>query len=67
MTLADQAVMTGHDGQVGSGKPGRAKRRAFTMAYKARIVAAFDELPEGRPGLDAQLPRQRPPRAPVGL
>jgi transposase len=39
MTLADQAAMSGHDGQVSSGKPGRPKRRAFTAAYKARILA----------------------------
>jgi hypothetical protein len=50
MTLADQAAAAGHDGQVTSGKPGRPRRRTFTLAYKARIVAAFDELPEGSPG-----------------
>jgi transposase len=58
MTLADQAAITGHDGQVGSGKPGRPKRRTFTMAYKARIVAAFDELPEGSPGRGELLRRE---------
>jgi len=47
MTLADQAAMSGHDGQVSSGKPGRPKRRAFTAAYKARILAEYDALPEG--------------------
>ena len=52
MTLADQAAITGHDGQVTSGgKPGRPKRRTFTAAYKARILAEFDALPEGSPGL----------------
>jgi hypothetical protein len=49
MTLADQAAITGQDGQVTSGKPGRPKRRTFTAAYKARILAAFDALPEGSP------------------
>jgi transposase-like protein len=47
MTLADQAAMTGHDGQVPSGKPARPARRTFTAAYKARILAAYDALPEG--------------------
>lgn len=58
MTLADQAAISGHDGQVGSGKPGRPRRRTFTMAYKARIVAAFDELPEGSPGRGELLRRE---------
>ena len=46
MTLADRAALTGHDGQVTSGKPGRPKRRAFPKEYKARILAEFDALPE---------------------
>jgi transposase-like protein len=58
MTLADQAAMAGHDGQVTSGKPGRPKRRTFTMAYKARIVAAFDEAPEGSPARGELLRRE---------
>ena len=58
MTLADQAAMAGHDGQVSNGKPGRPKRRTFTMACKARIVAAFDELPEGSPGRGELLRRE---------
>ena len=45
MTLADQAAITGHDGQVTTGRPGRAKRRTFTAAYKARILAEYDALP----------------------
>jgi transposase len=49
MTLADQAAMTGHDGQVTSGKPGRPKRRTFTAAYKAWILAEYDALPDGSP------------------
>jgi hypothetical protein len=50
MTLADEAAITGHDGQVTDGQPARPKRRTFTAAYKARILAAFDALPEGSPG-----------------
>jgi hypothetical protein len=49
MTLADQAVISGHDGQVAEGQSARPKRRTFTAAYKARILAAFDALPEGSP------------------
>ena len=41
--------MTGHDGQVTSGKPARPARRTFTAAYKARILTAYDALPEGSP------------------
>ena len=60
MTLADQAAITGHDGQVTSGgKPGRPKRRTFTAAYKARILAAFDALPEGSPERGALLRKER--------
>ena len=60
MTLADQAAITGHDGQVASsGKPGRPKRRTFTAAYKARILAAFDALPEGSPERGALLRKER--------
>ena len=68
MTLADQAAMTGHDGQVTSGKPARPARRTFTAAYKARILTAYDALPEEtkrriaslrvvfRPAFDASRP-----------
>jgi transposase len=60
MTLADQAAITGQDGQVtSSGKPGRPKRRTFTAAYKARILAAFDALPEGSPERGALLRKER--------
>jgi len=59
MTLADQAAITGHDGQVTSSKPERPKRRTFTAAYKARILAAFDELPEGSPDRGALLRKER--------
>ena len=59
MTLADQAAITGHDGQVTSGKPGRPKRRTFTAAYKARILAEFDALPEGSPERGALMRRER--------
>jgi len=59
MTLADQAAITGHDGQVTSGKPERPKRRTFTAAYKARILAEFDALPEGSPERGALMRRER--------
>ena len=60
MTLADQAAITGHDGQVTSGgKPSRPKRRTFTAAYKARILAAYDALPEGSPERGALLRKER--------
>jgi transposase len=59
MTLADQAVMSGHDGQVTSGKPERPKRRTFTAAYKARILAEYDALPEGSPDRGALMRRER--------
>ena len=52
MTLADMAsAAPGHDGAVASGKGPRAgqpKRRAFTAAYKARILQEYDELQSGR-------------------
>jgi transposase len=59
MTLADQAAITGHDGQVTEGQPVRPKRRTFTAAYKARILAAFDALPEGSPERGELLRRER--------
>ena len=60
MTLADQAAITGHDGQVTSGgKPGRPKRRTFTAACKARILATYDALPEGSPERGALLRKER--------
>ena len=59
MTLADQAAMSGHDGQVSSGKPGRPKRRAFTAAYKARILAEYDALPDGSAERGALMRRER--------
>ena len=59
MTLADQAAIPVHDGQVTSGKPGKPKRRTFTAAYKARIVAEFDGLPEGDPGRGALLRKEQ--------
>ena len=58
MTLADQAVMSGHDGQVSS-KPERPKRRTFTAAYKARILAEYDALPDGSPERGALMRRER--------
>jgi len=60
MTLADQAGLAASgsvsgglqepagdtSGDVGSGPPGRPVRRRFSGAYKARILAAYDELAE---------------------
>jgi transposase len=52
MTMTDMAsAAAGHDGAVASGKGPRAgqpKRRAFTAAYKARILREYDELESGR-------------------
>ena len=60
MTLADQAAITGHDGRVTSGgKPERPKRRTFTAAYKAQILAAYDALPESSPERGALLRKER--------
>jgi transposase len=59
MTLSDQAAMTGQDGRVTDEQPGRPKRRTFTKAYKARILAAFDGLPEGSPERGALLRSER--------
>jgi transposase-like protein len=59
MALADQAAMSGHDGQVSSGKPGRPKRRTFTAAYKARILAGYDALPDGSAQRGELMRRER--------
>ena len=59
MTLSDQAAMTGQDGRVTDEQPDRPKRRTFTKAYKARILAAFDALPEGSPERGALLRAER--------
>jgi transposase len=59
MTLSDQAAMTGQDGRVTDEQPGRPKRRTFTKAYKARILATFDALPEGSPERGALLRSER--------
>jgi transposase len=59
MTLADQAAITAHDGEVTSSNPERPKRRTFTAAYKARILAEFDALPEGSPERGALMRRER--------
>ena len=51
MTLTDMpSAAAGQDGAVASGKGPRAgqpKRRAFTAAYKARIVQEYDQLQTG--------------------
>jgi transposase len=59
MTLADQAAIPGHDGQVTSGKPGKPRRRTFTAAYKAKILAEFDALPENSTERGALLRKER--------
>ncbi|MEO3892785.1 hypothetical protein ABGB01_46005, partial [Nonomuraea sp. B5E05] len=59
MTLADQSALTGQDGRVTDEQPARPKRRTFTKAYKARILAAFDALPEGSPERGALLRKER--------
>jgi len=59
MTLADQDAMTGQDGQVSSKRPRRPARRTFTAAYKARILAAYDALPEGSPERGALLRKEK--------
>lgn len=60
MTLADQAAATaaGQNGPVGK-KTGRPARRTFTAAYKARILAEYDALPEGGPERGALLRSER--------
>jgi hypothetical protein len=44
---------------VTSGQPGKPKRRTFTAAYKAKILAEFDALPENSPGRGALLRKER--------
>ncbi|XVQ09557.1 hypothetical protein ACQP1W_44725 [Spirillospora sp. CA-255316] len=63
MPLPDQAAMTARqDGRVTDerpGRPDRPKRRTFTAAYKARILAAYDALPAGSPERGALLRTER--------
>jgi transposase len=60
MTLSDQAAVTERqDGRVTDERPGRPKRRTFTKAYKARILAAYDALPEGSPERGALMRKER--------
>jgi transposase-like protein len=62
MTLADQTAMTRQDGRVTdepAEKPTRPKRRNFTAAYKARILAAYDALPEGSPERGVLLRKEK--------
>lgn len=47
MTLADQAAIAGNDGRVSGGRP---KRRTFPAAYKARILAEYDQAGQGERG-----------------
>ena len=41
------------------GRPGRPKRRTFTAAYKAGILAEYDALPDGSPERGALMRRER--------
>ncbi|WP_219495483.1 hypothetical protein [Nonomuraea coxensis] len=59
MTLADQAAMSGQNGQATDKQVSRPTRRTFTAAYKARILAAFDALPEGSSERGALMRRER--------
>ena len=63
MTMTDMAsAAAGHDGAVASGKGPRAgqpKRRAFTAAYKARILAEYDALADGSPQRGELMRRER--------
>ena len=59
MTLADQAAIAGHDGQVTSGKPERPKSRTFTREFKAKIVAELGALPANSPRRGALLRKNR--------
>lgn len=47
MTLTDQATLAGNDGQVSGSRP---KRRTFPAAYKARILAEYDQAGPGERG-----------------
>ncbi|MDN3358107.1 hypothetical protein [Actinomadura sp. DC4] len=40
-------------------QPGRPKRRTFTKAYKAQILAVFDALPEGSSERGALLRKEQ--------
>jgi hypothetical protein len=51
MTLADQAAIGGHDGQVGSSRP---KRRTFTAAYIA-LTCTGHASPDSRGGTRAKV------------
>jgi transposase len=59
MTLADQAAMRGQDGLVTDDRVRRPVRRTFTAAYKARILAAYDALPEGSPERGALMRQEK--------
>jgi hypothetical protein len=62
MTLAGQAVMARQDGRVTdepADKPVRPERRSFTAAYKARILAAYDALPDGSPERGVLLRKEK--------
>ena len=56
MTMLDQAAVTADPGRVDEGRrpdpevPERARRRTFTAAYKAQILAAYEAAGQGEKG-----------------
>jgi transposase len=59
MTLADQVALAGQNEPVARKKRDRPTRRTFTAAYKARILAEFDALPDGSAERGALLRTER--------
>jgi transposase len=64
MTLADQAGARQQDGPVtdetpAGDRPAKPKRRTFSAAYKARILAEYEALPEGSSKRGELLRRER--------
>lgn len=56
VTMLDQAAVSADPGRVDEQRrpdpevPEKARRRTFTAAYKARILAAYDAAPQGEKG-----------------
>jgi transposase-like protein len=56
MTMLDRVAVTADPGRVEEERrpdpevPEKARRRTFTAAYKARILAAYDAAPQGEKG-----------------
>ncbi|MFE7517648.1 transposase [Streptomyces sp. NPDC057540] len=64
MTFSDQAAGRRQDGRVtdqnpADGPPAKPRRRTFPAAYKARILAAYEALPEGSAERGALLRKER--------